>query len=82
MLPGAWTSSHPVHLSCWALGTMRGSTTTRTLTALLCLGELYGKEEGMGPLPFQVLVPKRPQDSGGSVGTAFPGENETCQPKV
>ncbi|XP_074172079.1 leukocyte immunoglobulin-like receptor subfamily A member 3 isoform X2 [Rhinolophus sinicus] len=45
MLHGAWTSSHPVHLSCWALGTMRGSTTTLTLTALLCLGLCRGPQD-------------------------------------
>nr|XP_019571448.1 PREDICTED: leukocyte immunoglobulin-like receptor subfamily B member 3 [Rhinolophus sinicus] len=45
MLHGAWTSSHPVHLSCWALGTMRGSTTALTLTALLCLGLCRGPQD-------------------------------------
>ncbi|KAM5209142.1 leukocyte immunoglobulin-like receptor subfamily B member 3 isoform 2-T3 [Hipposideros larvatus] len=40
MSHGAWTLSHPVHLSCQALGTMGGRATTLTLTALLCLGVL------------------------------------------
>ncbi|XP_032983389.1 leukocyte immunoglobulin-like receptor subfamily B member 3 isoform X3 [Rhinolophus ferrumequinum] len=41
MLHGTWTLSHPVHLSCWALGTMRPcSTTTLNLIVLLCLGVL------------------------------------------
>ncbi|XP_032983391.1 leukocyte immunoglobulin-like receptor subfamily A member 3 isoform X5 [Rhinolophus ferrumequinum] len=46
MLHGAWTSSHPVHLSCWALGTMRPcSTTNLNLIVLLCLGLCRGPQD-------------------------------------
>ena len=40
---------------------MAGSTTSRTLTVLLCLGELWGKEEGWDPVVPKILVPKDPQ---------------------
>ncbi|XP_074172082.1 leukocyte immunoglobulin-like receptor subfamily A member 6 isoform X3 [Rhinolophus sinicus] len=64
MLHGAWTSSHPVHLSCWALGTMRGSTTALTLTALLCLGLCRGPQD----LVQAGLDTKIPRDSSKKIG--------------
>ena len=58
------------------LGTMRGSTTTLTFTALLCLGELQGRV-GVGTPLLPHLVTERPQDVGGSVGTHFLGGEGT-----
>ena len=64
------------------LGTMRGSATTLTFTALLCLGELP-RREGVGTPLLPHLVPERPQDAGGTVGTDFlGGEGNVLSPDL
>ena len=61
---------------------MRGNTTTLTFTALLCLGELPSREEVGTPL-LPHLVPERPQDAGGTVGTDFlGGEGNVLSPDL
>ena len=51
----------------------------RTLTVLLCLGELRGKDEGWDPIISQILVPRTPGPQV-SVGTELLGEEDVAQP--
>lgn len=82
---------HPPHvcLSCWLcglcetparLGTIGGTATTLNLTALLCLGELWGRERAGGPSPPRSEA-ERPQVSGDEWGQKLSGRKDVLSPR-
>lgn len=54
---------------------------TATFTALLCLCELWGKEEGWGPLPSQVLLQRNPRPQDTPWGQDFWGRRDVLSPR-
>ena len=53
---------------------------SRTLTVLLCLGELRGKDEGWDPIISQVLVPRDPRNEKFQWVQSFWGEKMWISP--
>ena len=63
------------------LGTMRGSATTLTFTALLCLGELLGRE-GWEPLSSHIWSLRGPRTWEAQWGHTFLGERGLSSARI